>query len=309
MILQPGVSQRRNCGCPWIYGPGTLSARAEMNWIKATRPPIRYRYHHLRRQDIDMDDIRTSISKLKKGFKHRLGGKKHVPDKPGNEAAGERVDPPSPLLQPGPHVAASGHDEKRSGISSDVRKAHSRDPSPQPEPVPADEGCGDPKGKEVDVEGKEVSRRHSPLGPDVEVAAGSGPSQAVQQASPPLALTSIPHKPEPDSTRLYTPQLLYLIIPLHDVDASTVPDRMAQDPHPNENAEPSTTNEGSSWKSTALATAKLLLRGVRDSADAFGPLKSVAGGLCFILENSEVWPPSPTHAITILTDTLANERE
>ena len=42
------------------------------------------------------------------------------------------------------------------------------------------------------------------------------------------------------------------------------------------------------WKSTASATAKLLLLGVRDSADAFAPLKSVAGGLCFILENCEV---------------------
>ena len=50
----------------------------------------------------------------------------------------------------------------------------------------------------------------------------------------------------------------------------------------------STVNKKSDWKSTAFATAKLLLRGVRDSADAFGPLKSVVGGLCFILENCEV---------------------
>ena len=66
---------------------------------------------------------------------------------------------------------------------------------------------------------------------------------------------------------------------------------MQEDPHPDGNTEPSAvTNEKKpSWKSTALATAKLLLRGVRDSADAFGPLKSVAGGLCFILENCEVW--------------------
>jgi len=49
----------------------------------------------------------------------------------------------------------------------------------------------------------------------------------------------------------------------------------------------------SDWKSTASASAKLLLRGVRDSADAFPPLKSVAGGLCFILENCEVWSPLP----------------
>ena len=44
----------------------------------------------------------------------------------------------------------------------------------------------------------------------------------------------------------------------------------------------------SSRKSTVSASAKLLLRGVRDSADFFGPLKSIAGGLCFILENGEV---------------------
>ena len=42
------------------------------------------------------------------------------------------------------------------------------------------------------------------------------------------------------------------------------------------------------WKSTASSSAKLLLRAVRDSADAFGPLKSVAGALCSILDNCEV---------------------
>ena len=46
---------------------------------------------------------------------------------------------------------------------------------------------------------------------------------------------------------------------------------------------------GSDWKATVSASAKLLLRGVRDSADAFGPLKSVASGLCFFLDNYEVW--------------------
>ena len=53
-------------------------------------------------------------------------------------------------------------------------------------------------------------------------------------------------------------------------------------------------NEGRpGWTSMASSSAKLVLRAVRDSADAFGPLKSVAGGLCFILENCEVrWLPS-----------------
>ena len=49
-----------------------------------------------------------------------------------------------------------------------------------------------------------------------------------------------------------------------------------------------------------FATAKLLLRGVRDTADAFGPLKSVAGGLCFVLENCEVFPVSYVSCVRCL---------
>ena len=81
-----------------------------------------------------------------------------------------------------------------------------------------------------------------------------------------------------------------LTLRLGNADTSAVPDDIPQDLRPDENTELNTaTNENKSgWKSTAIATAKLLLRGVRDSADAFGPLKSVAGGLCFILENCEV---------------------
>ena len=45
---------------------------------------------------------------------------------------------------------------------------------------------------------------------------------------------------------------------------------------------------GGDRKYIAYSTAKFLLSTVRDSADAFPPLKSVAGGLCSILENYEV---------------------
>ena len=48
----------------------------------------------------------------------------------------------------------------------------------------------------------------------------------------------------------------------------------------------SATEWESDWATTA--SAKLLLRGVSSSSDAFGPLESVASGLCFILENCEV---------------------
>ena len=87
-----------------------------------------------------------------------------------------------------------------------------------------------------------------------------------------------------------------LTIRLGNADKPAVPDRTPQDIRPDEDAEPSAAanEKKSSWKSTALATAKLLLRGVRDSADTFGPLKSVAGGLCFILENCEVRLPQYT---------------
>ena len=82
-----------------------------------------------------------------------------------------------------------------------------------------------------------------------------------------------------------------LTAPPGNVHTSAVSDCVRSALHPDEGGGPSAVmDEGKlNWKSTAFATAKLLLRGVRDSADAFGPLKSVAGGLCFILENCEVW--------------------
>ena len=80
----------------------------------------------------------------------------------------------------------------------------------------------------------------------------------------------------------------------------------------NESAEPSAfANKKSNSQSTTSATAKLLLRGVRDSADAFGPLKSVASGLCFVLENCEVRPSSCTCCswlLLVLQRTKANKQ-
>ena len=44
----------------------------------------------------------------------------------------------------------------------------------------------------------------------------------------------------------------------------------------------------SGWKDIASSAAKLTLRTVKETSDAFPPLKSVAGGLCAILDNCEV---------------------
>jgi hypothetical protein len=82
--------------------------------------------------------------------------------------------------------------------------------------------------------------------------------------------------------------LISQIISLDNVDNSAIPG-VQEALSPNK-SEPSAVDENKldRWKSTASSTAKLFLHGVRESADAFPPLKSVAGGLCFILENCEV---------------------
>ena len=93
--------------------------------------------------------------------------------------------------------------------------------------------------------------------------------------------------------------MLGLTVHPEAIDTSTVPDNVQEDPRPDESAKPNAAaNENKrDWKSAASAAAKLLLRGVRDSSDAFGPLKSAAGGLCFILENWEVRPTSPVSCL------------
>lgn len=53
--------------------------------------------------------------------------------------------------------------------------------------------------------------------------------------------------------------------------------------------DPRATSKGKSdFKSLAYSGAKLILRGVNESAGAFPPLKSTAAALCFILDNCEV---------------------
>jgi len=104
-----------------------------------------------------------------------------------------------------------------------------------------------------------------------------------------------------------------LIFPSDNVATIAVPDHAPEIICTDESIEPNgTTKENKpNWRSTASATAKLLLRGVRDSADAFGPLKSVAGGLCFILENYEVRLSSLIHyprRLQVLQRTKANRQ-
>jgi len=81
-----------------------------------------------------------------------------------------------------------------------------------------------------------------------------------------------------------------LIGPPGDVDNSAIPGQVQDGPTPDQ-SKPNAMDRDrlKRWKSTAYATAKLFLGGAKESADAFPPLKSVLGGLCFILDNCEVW--------------------
>lgn len=78
------------------------------------------------------------------------------------------------------------------------------------------------------------------------------------------------------------------VVPDHDV-----PEIL----RPSKSIEPSATVDGSrsesDWKATTPTMAELLC-GVRDSPGTVGTLKSVAGDLCFILENCEVRSSSCT---------------
>ena len=162
----------------------------------------------------------------------------------------------------------------------------------------------DREKREADVGGGEASQRDSRLHLDVEDVVEGGPSRAgnpddvegkeVGRVDLPVSTPSISHGGESGSMQTTSLKFLPLISSLDNADNSAVSGRIDEVLRPNE-SELNAANENGfgRWKSTAHSTAKLLLRGVKESADTFGPLKSVVGGLYFILENCEVlWPSS-----------------
>ena len=163
------------------------------------------------------------------------------------------------------------------------------------------------KGRGADVTDGEASLSNLNLHSEVSVegAVESGPSreesniggkEAVLQVvgiNPPTPTPLISHVGGPDSMWTTLFSVLPLIGPTDDVGNPVIPDQ-GQDVPGSGKGEPSATDENrfGLWMSTVSATAKLLLRAAKESADAFPPLKSVVGGLCFILDNYEVCTPS-----------------
>ena len=227
-----------------------------------------------------MDKIRRFFTRMKKG------GKKHKRKLDRLRAEVRGPEGTSSLLRPVPHVKVGGdHDREDHGAGVEEREVSQKNPHP-------DVGVAEqspPSRKESDVDGKKTDR---PI-----------------ELDPSASSTS--HRGEPEGTWRSISRFLPLIVSLDNADDSVVPDHVQKSRGLNQN-EPNTTSEKkSNWESTASATAKLLLREVRDSTDAFGPLKSVAGGLCSILEDCEVRPSSPTcypPHLSIIQGTKGNEQ-
>lgn len=244
-----------------------------------TTPSLTHLRHNLRLSCINMNDIRDSFSKLKKRLKYPLKGGTRKPEKTGSNAIGEGFSQTSSLPYSESDVVVGGNDDREGkGADAGEDQPLRRD---EPEFTPIGEIDNHQEWGEKEGCGKEVSQgQHSH--PDVEPVAGS---EELERVSP--SATSIFHSGKwTDSMCIWLFWLLPLTNPPNNVVTASVPDHVSK-------AESSMTSahadeNKTSWKFAASAAAKLLLRGVSSTADAFGPLKSVAGGLCFILENCEV---------------------
>ena len=157
--------------------------------------------------------MRNSLSKLKKDFKHHLGGKKRASDKAGANVTEETASSSVSLTRPGSRVTMGVRDEEGSRIGTGVSGVHPRDLSPQPKLVQTDEGRDKTQGRKVDVEEKEVRQRYSREDPNVEAAVGSGPSQENNRVSSTLSVTPIAPEQGPHSTQTLSLQQLCLSHP------------------------------------------------------------------------------------------------
>jgi len=232
---------------------------------------------------------------MKKKLKHRLTGGKRKPGETAANPDGERTDSMSSLPQPEPHAVAGksyGREGDRANVAGE--RDFVTDPPPQPaepESVSAREGDNGQGGEVADVDGGEASQRHSHPHPDVEVGVESGCSRGPEGVHPSPSTPSISHGGKLDGMWTWSFLLLSLTIPSDNIDAPAIPDHGPDVVRPDESLEPGAAADEKepSCKSAASATAELL-RGVRDSTSAFGPLRSIAGSLCLILDNYEVWP-------------------
>ena len=243
-------------------------------------------------------DLRDSFSRLKKKAKHL--GSKHKSDRTGVDADGESINAENPLPRPEPHTEAD--DGEGNGADTEGWRTRSADRPLQPdgpERVPVSGIENDKAQGEASLDRWKLDPRNPHPNPDIEVGTGSGPSREGNGTggeegegfySP--STPSIPRSGEPYGARTLLPQPLSLIVPLESIDP-TIPYSAPETSYPDNSVKLGVVDSEPGSKSTLSVVANLL-RGVRDSVNAFIPLKSIAGHLCFILEKSQVCPPSCT---------------
>jgi len=150
-----------------------------------------------------MDDIRGSLSKMKKRFKHRLAGGKRKPGGTGASPGGEGTDSKSSLPQQEPHVTAGKSYERegdRANVAGEQGFSTDRPQSEEPESVPVRGSDDGKEGGKADIDGGEAGQRHSRPNPDVEVAVGSGCGEELEAVYPSPSTPSILRGGDSDST-------------------------------------------------------------------------------------------------------------
>ena len=126
----------------------------------------------------------------------------------------------------------------------------------------------------------------------------STPDLGISSSTLPTSGPLTPHGSEPDSTRTTLFRTTHLTTLFCDTDRHATPDlfrsvfrigKRNQTKSSDDTADsgPASKNK-SSRKSTAYSTTKLAIHLVKESSDAFAPLKSVAGGLSAILKHCDV---------------------
>ena len=91
-------------------------------------------------------------------------------------------------------------------------------------------------------------------------------------------------------TPFESPPDLRMTVLSGDLDNPAIPQSDREPPQLSSHVlDPSVVDKGKpNLESTATSTTKSLLRGVSESANAYLPLKTIAEGLCLILDNCEV---------------------
>jgi len=146
-----------------------------------------------------MEDIRGSLSKMKKKLNHRLTGRKRKQDGTGADPSREGTDSTGSFPQPElPVVADESCDREGDRASAVGEPVFSTDRPPQPdgpESVPAHGSDYSQQGGEADIDGREVGQRQLHPHPDVKVAVGE-----VEEVYPSSSTPLISHGGKPDST-------------------------------------------------------------------------------------------------------------